>query len=330
MVEMTPAADPILQADEVIEAASPALWAALSPLGRRARQPASFLPLQTAEAKGKTFNATIGQITDGRGGAVPLPSMAAGLSGLAAAERSQAFLYSPVEGLAELCRRWREWQRRGQPEDRPSSLPLVTCGTAHARSLAFSLFATEGRVVALPAPGRPGDLDLLLQRIGARPQETPLHDGHFDPTALARAFLGLPDGEPGLVLLEFPREATGYMPTGKERSALRHALIEAAGHRPLVVLVDDTWEVPNLPSQSFFWGLIGRHENLVPVKVDGADGHFGFPGGRVGFLTFPFDPGTGIAKALESKLKMILRAEVGSPSAAAQTVLLAALPQPIL
>lgn len=321
---METGADPILQADEVIQAASPALWAALSPLGRRAHQPAAFLPLQTAEARGKAFNATIGQITDGRGGAVPLPTMAAALAGLSPAERSQAFLYSPVEGLAPLRRRWRAWQRRDQPEERPSSLPLVTYGTAHARSLAFQFFAVEGRTVVLPSPGHPEDLDHLEVRIGARALPVDLHAGHFDPTAPARALSGVPDGEPAVVLLDFPRP-NGYLPTGKERSALRHSLIEAAEHRPLVVVVDDTWEQPGVPSTSLFWGLIGRHGNLVPLKVDGADGPLGFPGGRVGFLTFPFDPESGIAKALESKLKMVLRAQVGSPSAAAQTILLAAL-----
>jgi hypothetical protein len=277
------AADPILDADAVIEAASPALWAALSPLGRKVRQPASFLPLQTAEARGKPFNATIGQITDGHGRAVPLPSMASALAGLGDAERSQAFLYSPVEGLAPLRARWRDWQRRGQPEGRPSSLPLVTVSPAHARALAAQMFAGEGRAVVVLGPGLPGDRDLFETRLGAR-----LHPSLAD----------LPAGEPALVVLRSP--AGGVRP-----------LVTAAGGRPLIVLVED-------PNGAHFWDLIGRHENLIPVKVDGAGG--------VGFLTFPFDPESGIAKALESKLKMLLRAEVGSPSAAAQTILLAALP----
>ncbi|HET9227376.1 MAG TPA: hypothetical protein VFR31_11965, partial [Thermoanaerobaculia bacterium] len=59
-----------------------ALRATLSPLGRRVQQPAAFLPLQTAQARGKRFNATIGQITDGHGKAVPLPTMEAVLSEL--------------------------------------------------------------------------------------------------------------------------------------------------------------------------------------------------------------------------------------------------------
>lgn len=160
--------DPVLDADKVIEAGCPALWATLSQLGRRAHQPANFLPLQTAEARGKPFNATIGQITDGRGKAVPLPTMAAALSGLGEDERSRAFLYSPVEGLADLRQAWRQWQRRGVRPELPSSLPIVTCGTAQARCLALELVVGEGRAVAVQADGRPGDRDLLDQKLGAR------------------------------------------------------------------------------------------------------------------------------------------------------------------
>lgn len=317
--------DPILDADKVIERESPALWKTLSPLGRRAQQPTNFLPLQTAEARGKPFNATIGQITDGRGRAVPLPTMEATLSGLEDEERSRAFLYSPVEGLADLRRAWREWQRRGVRPELPSSLPIVTCGTAQARCLALEMVVGEGRAVAVRVGGRPGDRDLLEQRLGARILEIPPHQGRFDPTLTARALSNLESGEPAVVLLEYPREETGYMPTGHERSTLRHSLIESAERRPLVVIVDDCWEVSETPSGSLFWGLVGRHPNLVPIKVDGADGHLGFPGGRLGFLTFPFAPESAIAVALESKVKMLLRAELGSPSATTQMILLRAL-----
>jgi aspartate/methionine/tyrosine aminotransferase len=293
--------DPVTAANDFLAAAAPAVWAALSPLGRRALQPASFLPLQTAEARGKAFNATIGQITDGHGTAVPLPSMAAALSGLEEPERSRAFLYSPVEGLPELRRAWREWQRRGVGSGPPSSLPLVTVGTAHARSLAMDLFAGEGRTV-LSHPGNEGDI--------------------------SRPLAGLPEGEPVVVLVEFPRQANGYAPMApmiRERAALCGALTAAAERRPLVVLMDDTWEGLGMPSASLFWGLTGRHANLIPIKLDGADGQLGFPGGRVGFLTFPFEPDSALARSLESKAKMLLRAQVGSPPAMTQVLLLRAL-----
>ncbi|HEV7505807.1 MAG TPA: hypothetical protein VGS07_12935 [Thermoanaerobaculia bacterium] len=319
-------ADPIREPDTVIREASPALWLSLSPLGRALHQPVSFLPLQTAEARGKTFNATIGQITDGRGGAVPLPSMAATLSGLDEAERSRAFLYSSVEGFPDLRRLWREWQRRGVRAEAPSSLPMVALGTSHALALAAELVVSENRKVTMPDPPRDADRELFAVRLGADLIACDCcRGGRFDPAAIPRILAELPDGEPAVVVLEFPRKDTGYEPKTRERTSFCWALAAAAERRPLVVIVDDTWEGLGTPSNSLFWGLIGLHPNLVPVKVDGAEGQLGFAGGRIGFLTFPFEPESGIAIALESKLKMLLRAEVGSPSAASQVLLLRAL-----
>lgn len=309
-------ADPVLDANDFLREAAPAVWKALSPLGRLSRQPANFLPLQTAEARGKPFNATIGQITDGHGRAVPLPSMAAALPELSEEERSRAFLYSPVEGLPDLRRAWREWQRRGQGVELPSSLSLVTVGTAQARCLAADLFVMEGRTVVLPDPCREGDRDLFSMRLGARVLTCGcMQGGHFDPSAITHLLAGLPEGEPAMVLLEFPREGTGYMPVHRERLSLCSSLVAAAEHRPLVVIVDDTWEGLGTPGNSLFWDLTGRHPNLIPLKVDGAEG-------QVGFLTLPWDPDSGITAAMESKVKMLLRAQVGSPSASSQVLLL--------
>jgi len=315
-------ADPVLAANDFLSATAPAVWAALSPLGRRALQPASFLPLQTAEARGKAFNATIGQITDGHGTAVPLPSMAAALAGLDDAERSRAFLYAPVEGIPELRRAWRDWQRRGLSAAPASSLPMVTAGTAQARSLAAELFVGEGARVVLPHPEREEDHELFSLRLGARAVACDCTSGgHFDPAAIPRHLAELPAGEPAVVLLEFPRGETGYTPVVRERASFCSAMAREAEHRPLVVIVDDTWEGLGTPSASVFWSLAGRHPNLIPLKVDGADGQLGFPGGRVGFLTFPCEPDSDLARSLESKAKMLLRAQVGSPPAMTQIVL---------
>lgn len=274
-------------ADETIRRGCPALWECLSPLGRRLRQPANFLPQQSAEARGKPFNATIGQITDGHGRAVPLPAMAAAVSGLDEAQLSRAFLYSPVEGFPELRRRWRERQRRGVAEDLPSTLPLVTAGRVQALAIAAELFAGEGTCVALPA-GAPEDYAATFTlRTGAR---------RVGLEELGRES----DGEAAVAVLD--REAGG------EPLA---ALAGVAAHRPLVVIVDDG----EAPAPSLFWRLAALHPNLFPVKVDAA-------GEGVGFLTFPFPPESDLALAIESKAKTLLRALMGSPPAFAQALLL--------
>ncbi len=324
-------------ADAALAAAFPELWAALSPLGLRLRMPPNFLPQQTAEARGKRFNATIGQITDGHGRAVPLPAVAAALGGLPEEARSRALLYSPVEGLADLRERWRQRQRRGQPASRPSSLPLATGGTVHALSLAAQLFAVPGRAIFISAPPPAGFEETLGLRTGARllPIEGLAAGGRLDPRPLAAALAGLDPGEPVLVALRLPAVQGGPYPDTGEREALASVLLEAADRhprRPIVVLVDDLWERFDTAegdgepaSRSLFWELTGRHPALLPLKADGAEGELDYAGGRIGFLTLPFAPGTAAAGELESKVKLLLRAEIGSPSAASQVVLLAGL-----
>jgi aspartate/methionine/tyrosine aminotransferase len=305
----------VTTADLAIDAASPALWQALSPLGRQAQVPENFLPQQTAEARGKSWNATIGQITDGRGGALPLPPMAAALGGLDPARRNQAFLYSPVEGLAELRQRWRERQRRGRPEALPSGLPIVTSGPVLALSLAATLFLDAGRSVVLPVFHPLGYPDIFTLRTGARALFAP-------ESALAEILAKLPPGEPVLVVLRTPAGPGEPVLSEEERRRVIGALVRAAAERPLIALLDDTWE---RQGSSLFWDLLGLHPSLLPVKVDGADGELGFPGGGVGFLTFPFAPETAVATAIEGKVKMLSRAVVGSPPAVGQAILLAGL-----
>jgi hypothetical protein len=316
--------------NELIREEAPGLWRTLSALGRQVRQPEDFLPQQSAEARGKPFNATIGQITDGHGHAVELPALGAALAALPPAERSRALLYSPLEGLPELRQRWRERQRRGWPAGTPSSLPLVTTGPGLARQVLAELFAEEGRTVLLPSPLPPwleGARGLFELRRGARVLELPAGGGdRGDRGAVERALDGLPAGEPVLVLL------AGGGGAGADPLALGESLAAAAAVRPVVVLVEDGPRDPRDPEAEdgsdaagrLFAALAGRHADLVPFRVEGT-AKLGFPGGGLGFLTLPYAPESRLAQELEKKLKMLLRAAVGSPPALTQVLLLAAL-----
>jgi aspartate/methionine/tyrosine aminotransferase len=332
--------DSVETANAVLREGAPALFAALSPLGRRAFFPQD-IPFQAAEARGKRFNGTIGQITDGRGGAVPLPSLAAGLAALPAEARNRALLYSPVEGLPELRRRWREWQRRDLPGDGEgtagaaaalSTLPVVTAGLTHALSLAADLFGGEGRVLAVPGPYWGNYRQAFALRTGVRVVSEPAFDGgRYDPEALSRSLAGagLGAGEPALALVNAPSNPGGYSPNSEERRALAASLARAATERPLVVLCDDAYAglvfEGGVPARSLFWDLQSRHPNLVPVKIDGVTKELAFFGGRVGFLTFALAPGSPAEAALESKVKCLLRAGIGSPVATSQVLALQAL-----
>ncbi len=325
------------RANEAIREVSSALHAALSPLGRRAFFPQD-IPFQAAQARGKRYNGTIGQITDGQGRAVPLPSMEAALAGLPEAERNRAFLYSPVEGLADLRRLWREWQRRlpGIPEGVCSTLPAVTAGLTHGLSLVADLFAGPGRAVAVPKPFWGNYRQSFALRTGARMVSAPAYSpseagARFQPRAIEEALAAadLPAGEPAVAILNLPSNPGGYSPTPAERDEIAASLVRAAEERPLVVLCDDAYAglvyEEGIPARSMFWDLQGRHPSLVPVKVDGATKELSYFGGRVGFLTFPFEPGSPVAEALESKVKCLVRAAIGSPVATGQVLALQAL-----
>ena len=317
------------ETNRILRRDAPTIWALLSDLGRAVAFPPD-IPFQAAQARGKAFNATIGQITDGRGGVVTPPSLAAGLSGIGSESFDRAVLYSPVDGIPELRDSWRLRQRREQPDDRPSSRPVVTIGLSHGLSIAADLFAGPGRAVAVTRPYWGNYRQTFGVRRGARMLEGEgYRDGRYHCEGLAEALAGLPEGEPAIAILNLPSNPGGYSPTPEERARIRASLASAAEQRPLVVLCDDAYAGmvfdERIPRESMFWDLIDAHPNLVPVKVDGATKEVAFFGGRVGFLTFAVETGSAVEEALESKAKCLIRATVGTPVATTQMVLLEAL-----
>lgn len=321
--------------NQPLEEEAPALFRALSPLGRRIYFPPD-IPAQAAEARGKELNATIGQITDGRGGAARLPGLVAAFGELPGRDLDAALLYSPIEGIPEARQLWRRWQRRSAPAAAPSSLPMVTVGLSHGLSLVADLFGGEGKAVAIPAPFWGNYRQAFAVRTGARVLTAPGYvEGRYNPRAVPDALAGLPEGEPAVAMLNIPSNPGGYTPDRGERWATVEALIEEAGRRPLVVVCDDAYAglvfEAEVPRESLFWDLAvaasaaGNQPNLVPVKIDGATKEFSFFGGRVGFLTFALEPESAAARSMESKVKMLVRSTVGSPVAASQVILLQAL-----
>ncbi|HVS62876.1 MAG TPA: aminotransferase class I/II-fold pyridoxal phosphate-dependent enzyme [Thermoanaerobaculia bacterium] len=316
--------------NEVIAREAPALWSALSPLGRACFYPPD-IPFQAAQARGKRFNATIGQITDGAGRILPLPSIAEALGGFADEDLNRALLYSPIDGLPELRERWHAWHRPAGDAVPPSSLPVVTCGLTHGLAIAADLFGGPGRMVVVPSPFWGNYRQVFGLRTGATILPAPAYDEErrWVPTAIADAMTELPAGEPVVALLNVPSNPGGYSPTESERRILVQSLIRAAEQRPLVVVCDDAYSglvfEPDIPKSSLFWELIGAHPNLVPIRLAGSTKEFVFFGGRVGFVTFPWASGTPLMDALENKVRGLIRAGVGSPTALSQITLLQAM-----
>jgi aspartate/methionine/tyrosine aminotransferase len=316
--------------NRAIEKASPALARLLSSLGERVAFPPD-IPFQAAQARGKELNATIGQITDGRGGIVAPATVSAALGSLPPGERDRAMLYSPTEGILEVREAWRRRQQsQREAQETASTLPVATVGLTHGLSLVADLFGGPGRWVAVPSPFWGNYRQIFTARTGAGLVTAPAYrNGRYNSEAIAEALADLPVGEPAIAILNLPSNPGGYSPTAGERERIRASLLGVAKIRPLLVVCDDAYAglvyEEGIPAASLFWELSGVHPNLIPVKVDGATKELSFFGGRLGFLTFPFESESEVAAALESKVKCLTRATVGSPPAATQIIVLQAL-----
>lgn len=304
-----------------------AAHACLSPLGLAARFPTG-IPAQAGEARGAELQATLGQLTDGRGRAI-VPDA---LESLSRGDGSTAYLYSPVAGHPRLRELWLDRiQREGRGT--PCSLPLVTLGLTHGLSLCADLFADSDTDVLMPAPCW-GNYRLVF---GLRRQARLKTWDFFDANgglnvAGFREALSRIEGK-GVVLLNFPGNPTGYSPTEAEARGILDALAEHRG-APVVVIFDDAYKgfvfEPGIVRRSLFWEAVHRTspDHVLPVKIDGCTKELLFFGGRVGFLTFGSSPDA--SAALVDKAMTLTRGTVNCPPGPSQVMATEALSNPLV
>ena len=298
----------------------------LSPLGQRAAMPLG-IPQQSEQAKGVLRNATIGQITDGAGRPLALPSLEKHFSGF---PDTQALLYAPQAGLLALREAWQ--RRLALPEGTPASLPVVTMGITHGLSLCADLFTGPSVPVVVATPYWDNYELIFTMRTGAPLVTYPVFgpDRRFNVEGLRAALVRL--SGPAVVLLNFPSNPTGYSPYPDEAEAIVALL--AAHPLPLCVVCDDAYTGlffdPALYGKSLFPALAAALDprRALACKVDGATMELGIFGGRVGFLTF--SAGGGAGRALAEKAAAVLRGTLSSGSRPAQAAVLGALASPTL
>lgn len=319
-----------------LEEAAPEVLAMLSARGRRLYFPKGILSQGAeAKAKGKRINATIGIATEGAG-PMNLPSLMAQFEGVTAAE---ALDYAPPAGIPGLRTAWREKLLAENPSlaGKAFGEPIVTAAITHGLSLVGDLFIDPGDRILLPDKLW-GNYRLIYEvRLEAEIGTFPFYEGDglnvagFAATLAAEA----ERHEKLVVLLNFPNNPTGYMPTAAEGQALVDALLaQAAKGTKLVVVTDDAYFGlfyhlgGESMTESLFGKLVGAHPNLLAVKLDGATKELFVWGLRVGFITF--GPGRvegadAVCNALEAKVKGAIRGAISNSPKVSQSVVLKAL-----
>jgi aspartate/methionine/tyrosine aminotransferase len=316
------------QAPEVLEM--------LSPYGVRAYFPKGILS-QSAEAKAKAhrFNATIGIATEG-GGPMFLDSIQRHLNEV---DPAAVYPYAPPAGRPGLRDLWREKLLSENPslEGKLFGQPIATSAITHGLSLFGDLFVSVGDVMLLPDKLW-GNYRLAYEvHLGARIETFPFYAGSgFNVEGFAQALAEHSEGrEKLIVLLNFPNNPTGYMPSVAEGEAIVSALREQAerGTR-LVVVTDDAYFGlfyhlgGESMTESLFGALTNLHPNLLAVKLDGATKELFVWGLRCGFLTF--GPGRAenaeeVCAALDAKVRGAIRAGISNVSQLSQSLVEGAL-----
>ena len=314
---------------------APFAYEMLSELGKELYFPKGILT-QTAEAKQKAkhINATIGMAKEGDV-VMHLPSVMKHFEGL---EPDDVLPYAPSTGLPELRARWREGLLHKNPslERKPLSLPVVTNGVTHGLSIIGDMFVDPGDAVLLPDKvwgnynmvyGIRRSAEILKYRFFGK-------NGGFDVDGFRQTLPANAERGTLVVLLNFPNNPTGYSVTVREADGIAEAVLAVADAGCNVVAVcDDAYfglfYEDECLKESVFARLVGLHERVLAVKLDGATKEDFVWGLRVGFITYALADGNDdVYEALEKKTGGAIRGCISNCSFASQNIMLRAMSEP--
>ncbi len=321
------------QAEELnqkIQHSNQVIYSLLSQKGRAIYFPKSGIPKQTAEAKGKRYNATIGMAIEDDGTPMRLPSIAQYLS----LDPKEVFPYAPSYGIPELRKVWQKSIYEKNPSLKGKiSLPVVTNALTHGLSMAGYMFVNPGDKIIITDKFW-GNYRLIFENgYGGVLSPFNTFDGDkFDLTSFRKKL----KEEPGkqIVLLNFPNNPAGYTPTTNEIEKIVEILAESANNgNQIVVIVDDAYfgliYKPGIFKESIFARLADLHENIAAIKLDGATKEDFVWGLRVGFITYA---SKGISEdaclALEEKTAGAVRGNISNASQLSQSLVLKAISSP--
>ncbi|MCG8696762.1 MAG: aminotransferase class I/II-fold pyridoxal phosphate-dependent enzyme, partial [Bacteroidales bacterium] len=283
---------------------------------------------QTADAKGKAINATIGAAIEDDGS----PMRLASLERLIKMEPSLTFPYAPSFGRPDLRKQWKKMTFEKNPSLNKInvSLPVVTNALTHGLSIAGYLFSNPGDNILL-SDLYWGNYNLIFKHGYNSIIDTfKLFDGNgFNIESFRNKVLN-GNTTKKIILLNFPNNPTGYTPTTVEMNSITNVLLEAAERgNKLAIIIDDAYfglvYEDGIETESIFVKLANLHRNLLAIKIDGATKEDYVWGFRVGFITYGIKDGTNeLYEALASKTAGAVRGNISNACNLSQSLLLKA------
>jgi aspartate/methionine/tyrosine aminotransferase len=287
---------------------------------------------QTADAKGKKINATIGIAVEDDNSPMRLPSIEKQIN----LDPSMAFPYAPSFGRPGIRKRWKEmiYEKNPSLAGKEISLPIVSNALTHALSIVAHMFLRKKDTLVVSDLFW-GNYNLIFTHaFGATISKFNLFDeGKFDLKSFEESIQNI-QSKKKVILLNFPNNPTGYTPTLEETDSIINILkSEAEKGNRLVVIMDDAYfglvYQEGIAMESIFARLADLHKNLLAVKVDGATKEDYVWGFRVGFITYGIKNGTKeLYNALEAKTAGAVRGNISNACNLSQSLLLNAFTSP--
>ncbi|MFC1728225.1 aminotransferase class I/II-fold pyridoxal phosphate-dependent enzyme [Nanoarchaeota archaeon] len=313
-----------IQAEELNQAIerNSAIYGLLSERGRAIFFPKKGILGQTAEAKGKAINATIGAAIEDDGSPMRLQSIAKNIL----LDPKEVFPYAPSPGKPELREQWLELIKKKNPSlTGKTSLPIVTNALTHGLSMLGYLFVDKGDKIISPDKFW-GNYKLIFNHAYGSEIDTfnTFKEGSFDIESLKEKLQG--EGKK-ILLLNFPNNPTGYTPTDQEVDEIVSVIKQSAENKPILVICDDAYfglvYQDGIYKESIFSKLADLHENVLAVKVDGATKEDYVWGFRIGFITYAVKGMTDeVCKALEAKTGGAVRGNISNAPHISQSLIL--------
>lgn len=313
--------------NEIIQKQNPSVLGLLSERGKNIFFPKLGILSQSAQAKGKHINATIGEAIEDDGVSMHLSEF----DHLIQLPLGSVYPYAPSFGKKELRDTWKDFVYQKNPSlaQQPLSSPIVTCGITHGISIASYLFVDEGDTIVIP--------DLywenyaLIFENGSKGKVVtfPLFkNGGFNVDGFSETL----DKIKGkvILLLNFPNNPTGYTPLESEIKLIVDAIKQQADRgKNVVAMIDDAYfglvYQDKVYTESIFTQLSNLSEKVLAVKLDGATKEDYVWGFRVGFITFGIKGGSSaLYEAIENKTAGAIRGNISNVSHLTQSLLLTA------
>ena len=310
--------------NEVIQKVNPAVLELLSERGKNIFFPKLGILAQSAQAKGKDINATIGEAVEDNGH----PMHLAEFDQLINLPDSSVFPYAPSFGKPDLRNSWKSFIYKKNPSlgETLISLPIATNGITHGLSMAAYLFVDEGDTVIVPDLYWENYALIIENNYLGKIENFPLFlNGGINFRAMEDKMEESTNKI--LLLLNFPNNPSGYTPLNGELDGIV-ALInkQADKGKKIVVLIDDAYfglvYEKEVFTESIFTRLATLSESVLAVKLDGATKEDYVWGFRVGFITYGVKNGTAaVYEALENKTAGAVRGNISNISHLSQSLL---------